>query len=298
MNEILRVSVFGAGVFGGYHASKVGAHDRAEIACIYDPDTDAAEALAERFGGRSASSAAEAIAECDAVICAVPAVYHKTVCIPALADGRHLLVEKPLADSAEAARAILAAKGADTVLQVGHQERVVAEAIGLHRIPERPQSVEIVRHMGRTERNTDTSIVMDMMIHDLDLLLGLYGSAAWAQAETRRSVYTDHADVVKAEIGFGDFTAYASASRDAEPERHWKLRYASGSVEIDFNAKTLRHDTPFDLDADFGSQSAVKDSLAAAFDRFVSACLDGGAPLATGQDGLAAVLLAEMIEGT
>ena len=293
----MKVCVFGAGVFAGYHAQKVAAHPRAVLAGIYDPDALRATALSQRLAAPIFDTTEKALDACDAIICAVPAVYHKTVAIPALASGKHALVEKPMADNVEAAEAILmASQATGAIVQIGHQERIVAEAIGLHRIPVRPTGVEIVRNSGRTTRNLDASVVMDLMIHDLDLLTSLFGQPDWATAEAARCVYSDHLDAVRAEVGYGDFTAYVASNRDAAPARRWLLRYEDGTVDIDFAAKTLRHDTPFDLNACFGDSPEVIDSLAAAFDRFVRACLDGAPVLCTARDGLEAVRLAAAIE--
>ena len=297
MEGILDISVFGAGVFAGYHAAKVAAHPRARLAAIYDPDADRARALAARYGTMATPRAEEAIRISDAVICAVPASYHKTVAVPALAAGKHVLIEKPLAATQAGAEAIAAAaRHARTVVQVGHQERIVAELIGLHRIGERPREVRITRHCGRVSRNLDVSVVMDLMIHDLDLLLALYGEPDWVATEAAQSRYSKALDSVRAEIGFRDFTAYVSASRDAEPDRRWTLRFEPGTVDVDFAAKTLRHDTPYGVNQSFGLHPDAQDSLGAAFDRFVRACLDGDPPLASVQDGLDAVRLAQRIE--
>ncbi len=291
----LRVGVVGAGVFAGYHAGKVHAHSRARLSGIHDLDADAAGALAERLGTEAIRSLDALFAKSDAVIIATPATTHGQLATQALKAGRHVLVEKPLALTLEDAECILSARG-DRVLQVGHQERVVADAIGLFGIAERPTDIRIHRHTGRATRNLDTSVVMDLMIHDLDLLGALYGVPDWIATEAAASRYSEHLDMARAELGYEGFTAYVSADRDAEPERSWTIRYPSGTVAIDFAAKTLRHDTPFDLDADFGQSPDVADSLAAAFDRFVRACLDGARPLATGEDGLAALRMAVTIE--
>ncbi len=297
MESPLKVSVFGAGVFAGYHAQKVKAHPRAALKGIYDPDLDRATALARKLDTKVFPTAESAIEACDAAICAVPAIYHKTVAIPVLTAGRSILIEKPLAETPEEGRAILAAAqyGGGKV-QVGHQERLVTKAIGLDQIKERPVQIDITRQSGQTIRNLDTSVVKDLMIHDLDLLLHLFGPIDWVATEQAKMIYSDHLDSVRAEIGFDDFTAYVSASRDAEPERRWRLRYESGTVDIDFGAKTLRHDTPFALNADFGDLPSVKDSLGTAFDRFVKACLDNAEPLVSGEAGLAALDLAQKIE--
>jgi predicted dehydrogenase len=297
MESSLKVSVFGAGVFAGYHAAKVAAHPRGQLVGIYDPNSDKAEALANAYHATAFETAEAAINACDAVICAVPSVNHQRVAIPALAAGRSLLIEKPLADQVGQAKAIIAAAGqGGGIVQVGHQERIVVDAIGLPKITARPKEIEVTRHTSRATRNLDTSVVKDLMIHDLDLLLYLFGETRWTATEQARVIYSNHIDTIRAEIGFGDIKAYVSASRDSTPERCWILRYENGTIEIDFAAKTLRHDTPFDLDSDFGKRPDVIDNLRTAFDQFVRACLDGGPVLVKAEEGLAALELAETLE--
>ncbi|MEM7728459.1 MAG: Gfo/Idh/MocA family oxidoreductase, partial [Pseudomonadota bacterium] len=288
----------GAGAFATYHASKVAAHPRCELTGIYDRSGDRAEALAARHDSR-AFDRLEPMAEAsDALIVAIPSTEHSQTATAGLARGCHLLVEKPLAPTVSQAERIVAkAAQVGRVLQVGHQERIVLSAIGLDRIAARPTQIDIVRHGPPSRRNLDASVVMDLMIHDLDLLGWLFGHPDWISTESARTVYSGKIDTARAEMGFGETTAYVSASRDAEPERRWILRYENGTLEIDFGRKTLRHDTPFDLDAEFGSRPIVQDSLGAAFDRFVRACLDGEPVLATGEEGLAAVRVAAQIEG-
>lgn len=297
MQTHLKVGVVGAGVFGNYHATKVAAHDRTVLTGLYDPNPDRAKDVAERHGGIGFGRVKDLITKSDALIIASPATQHAPVSLAALAEGKHLLVEKPLSPDPEAAQAIAnLAKERECILQVGHQERVVAAAIGLDRIKARPIEVEIVRHSPRSNRNRDTSVVMDLMIHDLDLVNWLYGSPDWISTELAKSVYSDHLDHVRAELGYGQAVVRLSASRDAELQRYWILRYPDGTVKIDFGEKTLIHDAAYDLNADFGDSPDVKDSLAYAFEQFVKACLDGDAPLVSGDEGLAAVRLAVEIE--
>lgn len=299
MSSQLNVGVVGAGVFAGYHANKVMGHDRAILTGIVDQNDVSAVQLAAKHGVQAAANVTALAEMSDALIIAVPATYHTNAALIGLDHGCHLLVEKPLACSVtDAEQIVSAATKAGRVLQVGHQERIVTQAIGLHNIDARPTQIDISRHTPRATRNLDASVVMDLMVHDLDLLHALYGAPDWISTEMAKRIYSDELDVVRAEAGFGEMTAYISASRDAEPDRRWTLRYEQGTVEIDFGAKTIRHDTPFDLDCGFGDRPRVQDNLAAAFDCFVCACLDGTPPLATGEDGLAAVKAAAKIEGT
>lgn len=299
MSTVLNVGVVGAGVFAGYHANKVADHPRAVLTGIFDRTAANAEALSETHNVASVASV-KALAELsDALIIAVPASHHTGAALEGLEGGCHLLVEKPLACSVEDATSIRdRAQQQGRVLQVGHQERIVMKAIGLGSVTERPTQIDIIRHTPRATRNLDTSVVMDLMVHDLDLLQSLYGTPDWINTEAARRVYSDELDVVRAELGYADMTAYLSASRDSDGERRWVLRYPSGTVEIDFGLKTVRHDTGFSLNENFGSLPEVQDNLGAAFDYFVRACLDGAAPLASGEDGIAAIKAAAQIEGS
>jgi len=299
MSTVLNVGVVGAGVFAGYHANKVTDHPRAVLTGVFDRTAANADTMAGKHNVPSVESV-KALAELsDALIIAVPASHHTDAALEGLEGGCHLLVEKPLACSVEDAILIRdRAQQQGRMLQVGHQERIVMDAIGLGALTERPTQIDIIRHTPRATRNLDTSVVMDLMVHDLDLLQSLYGSPDWISTEAARRVYSDELDVVRAELGYADMTAYLSASRDSVGERRWVLRYPSGTVEIDFGMKTLRHDTGFDLNERFGDLPEVQDNLGAAFDYFVRACLDGGAPLASGEDGIAAVKAAAEIEGS
>lgn len=294
----LKVGVIGAGVFAGYHAGKVATHPRSVLSGVYDRNADKARDLADRHSSAVYGDVEALAASSDALIIAVPASDHAGLAEIGLSADCHLLIEKPMATSVEACDQLIEmARKRNCVLQIGHQERIIMEAIGLSRLEERPKDVRVIRHNGPSERNLDASVVMDLMIHDLDLLQALYGPPEWINTESAKRVYSDQWDEVRAELGYADFTVYLSASRNDLPNRKWTLRYESGTVQIDFNAKTLTHDTPFHLNERFGDDPRVQDSLASAFDRFVKACLDGEPPLATGQDGRAAVRVASIIEG-
>lgn len=297
MDRNLTVGVVGAGVFAGYHANKVKAHKRATLSGIFDLNDTKARSLADRLSVPTAPTLSNLINGADALIVASPASAHKAACEAALRAGLHVLVEKPLATTVEDAEQIVnAAKGADRVIQVGHQERIVAEAIGLQNLSARPHSIEIIRHTAKSTRNLDTSIVMDMMIHDLDLVLSLYGPPINVEVLTSDRIYSNHLDVAKVRLIYSDMTVQLSASRDSKPDRRWQMTFDRGSVHIDFGQKTIAQAVGFNLDAGFGTRPDVQDNLAAAFDRFVKACLDGDPPLASGDDGLAAVKVAAQIE--
>jgi predicted dehydrogenase len=298
MSRILNVGIVGAGVFAGYHAGKVNAHPRATLLGVYDHDHPRADRFASQNECQAYSDLESLSVDCDALIIAVPAIHHYNAAKVGLDADCHILMEKPLATTVDDCEDLVDhAARRDCVLQIGHQERIVLKAIGLDQIGTRPETIEIVRHTERTSRNLDASVALDLMIHDLDLLIYLYGPPDTIESADGERVYSEEWDVVRAQLAFGDVTARLSASRDTQSERLWRLQFPSGRIDIDFAQKTLRHTTAFDLNPDFADDHGVQDSLATAFDIFVGACLDGDPPLASGQDGLAAVRAARMIEG-
>ena len=142
----LKVGVAGAGVFGNYHAQKAAASPRVDLTGIFDVDLARAEKLAETFGTQGYNDYAAFLAVCDAVVIAVPATWHESLARQAIEAHCHVLVEKPLALTELAARDLAdeaAARG--RILQVGHQERFVANAMGVLAIPEVPLLIESVR---------------------------------------------------------------------------------------------------------------------------------------------------------
>ena len=289
---MLKAGVAGAGVFGGYHARKYAELADVELAAVYDQDLTRAEALAGPLGARAFDRLADFLDAVDAVTVASPADTHAEVAMAALQAGRHAYVEKPLAIFGGDARALVetaSAKGLQ--LAVGHQERVVFEAIGLLSAPERPKTLEAVRLGTPSPRNRDVSCVLDLMIHDLDLALAVGGEAAWVNA-------AGGYDHVTAEVGFADgMKARFEASRISGGRRRtMKLSYGGGTVAIDFLAPTFANAAGFPLNADFAATPAGQDPLGTSVAAFVAAAQGKGRPAVTGEEGARAVELALKIE--
>jgi len=174
MSQVLRAGVMGAGVFGGYHARQYANAANVELTGVYDPDKVRADEVAGRHGATGFDDLAAFLAGVDVVTVASPAIHHASGALAALKAGKPVYVEKPLAVSMRDADSIVdaAAKHGLTVA-CGHQERLVFQAIGLFNTPERPLRMEAVRHGPESERSLDVSVVLDLMIHDLDLALSL-----------------------------------------------------------------------------------------------------------------------------
>jgi len=299
MNEKLKIAVIGAGVFGGYHANKCAAHPRAEFVGIYDPDIGRAKIHAEKHGVQAFDDFQSMLAKVHAVIVASPADTHGAMALTALEFGKHCLIEKPVASELkEAARIVELAREKNLVVQIGHQERFVARAIGLDKLPQSPINIVSRRMSKYSERGTDVSVTLDLMTHDLDLVLMLMGGLPIKVSGETRIEKSGFPDFSRGELGFENGTATLTASRlEGSFSRTMDITYPSGTVSIDFNAKTLSHNTPFDLNANFGEDPSAKDSLGAASHAFVEAVLDGSPVPVTAQDGYNALKLALIIDG-
>jgi len=299
MSEVLRAGVIGAGVFGGYHAAKYAAFPGATLVGVYDHHREHAEALASRSGGRAFESEADLLAAVDVVSIATPALAHAECALAALECGKSIYVEKPLAVRREDAAHILeAAERQSLVVACGFLERAAFQAMGLFEVPEKPILLESVRLGPPSPRNLDVSVVLDLMIHDLDLALALR-PAVVAAVEAEGIVSAHGADAVEAEARFeGGFVARFRASRIAETrERTMRIVYPSGEVRVDFLSHAFENTTPFALNRDFEDAPQSRDRLGASISAFIAAVRgEGRGPLADGHDGARALDLALAVE--
>ncbi len=295
----LKVGIAGAGVFGNYHAQKAAASARAEFVGIYDIDAARATRVAEPFGAPGFGDYQDFLKRCDAIVVAVPATYHEALVREAVDAHCHVLVEKPLALSATAARELAdeaAARG--RILQVGHQERFVAHAMGVLAIDEEPLRVESVRcgPPAPDNRAGDVSVIWDLMIHDLDLAAMMLGREFTDVSATGAKVHTDHIDMATAEFKYAKGgVAVLRSSRAAEArERSMKVEYPSGVISIDFLTRQLINTTPHEVRIDISAD--LPDPLGAADESFYAACLGLARSPVAAHGAIAAVAMAEAAE--
>lgn len=295
----LKVGLVGAGVFGGYHASKIAASCRTQFIGVFDPDKVRCSELAGKHGVTAFENQSTLLNEVDAVIVACPAIYHEPVASAALAQGCHVMVEKPLAlTGAKAADLVRQADTASLVLQVGHQERFVLEAMGLFDIPEAPTQLEAIRFSPPAPdgRAGDVSVIWDLMIHDLDMAAKLMGRTAKVNS-SGKVVHSGLIDEATAELSFESSIAKIKASRAApERDRRMSLTYPSGQIEINFLTRSVVNSTPFEVKADVSE--AMPDPLGAADEAFFAACLGERDCAIPGHAAAIAVAFAEQIEQT
>jgi len=300
LTKQLRAGVAGAGSFGGHHARKYASLDGVTLTTVYDPDLARAEALAGGLDAQGVNDLAALFERIDILTVASPAHTHAAVALAALAAGKPVYVEKPIAtDKADADRIIEAAAQADLVLACGFQERVVSRAMGLLNVPERPTFLEAVRRGPWSPRNTDVSCVLDLMVHDIDLAITLNPAEALAVRAEGRTTQGPFLDEVRCEVCLdGGATFKLEASRIAEArERRMRIVYPSGEVEIDFITRAFRNTTPFALDQAFTETPAGRDPLGASVAAFIAAVRgEAPRPSVTGEEAERALALALAIE--
>jgi predicted dehydrogenase len=294
MVESLRGGVIGAGVFGGYHARQYARLDGVVLSAVYDPHPERAAALAVPLGGRAFHDLDAFLDAVDVVTIASPATFHAAQALAAIAAGKPVYVEKPIAVSvADAEKVLAAARARNLVVACGHQERVVFRAMGLLDIPEQPLLLEALRHGPPSERSRDVSAVLDLMVHDIDLALSLSSAEPTTAEGEGRLGASGNWDVARAEVSFEDgFTTLFDVSRMA-PERKRTMRvvYPSGEVEIDFLTRAFRNTTPFALNPDFADTPAAKDPLGASVEAFLQAVRgEAPRPVVTGDEAVRAVI--------
>jgi predicted dehydrogenase len=321
----LRVGVVGVGHLGQHHARILSAMPGVELVAVADARKDQAQAVAARCGTTFLCDFREMLELVDAVTIAVPTVLHREVAGPFLLRGIATLVEKPMAASAAESEQIVAdARAGGAVLQVGHIERFNPALRALEQLPIRPKYVSAERLSTYTFRSTDIGVVLDLMIHDLDLLLSLMTAPVRSVAAVGVSLFGEHEDVANARIEFEDGSvANLTASRASyTPTRKMRIWGAEGYASLDFAARNATLVRPseqlkrgrLDLEGiDLSQASAVREHLfgkvlrvdkvepepleplALELADFISAARGSSRPKVSGEDALQAVRLADQV---
>jgi predicted dehydrogenase len=291
----LRIGVVGVGHFGRYHALKVVASERATLVGVHDPDEERAKAIGWEVGAPDLGFDALLDAS-EALIVAAPAERHHALAAAGLRAGKHVLVEKPIAATlAEADDLIALAVTHQRVLQVGHLERFSAAHGALSGQLGAPLYIEAARVAPFKLRGTDVSVILDLMIHDLDLILALVASPIESVDAVGAAVASAHEDIANARIRFvNGAVATITASRvSPRTERRMRIFARDGTMSIDFANRHLTvvardRGQPVPGVAGFGiAQTSWEDhdSLAAEHAAFIASVLDGAPVVVDGAAG-------------
>jgi predicted dehydrogenase len=264
----LRVAVAGAGAFGRNHVRAIREMDGVELVGIADPHVEKARALANEFGSQAFREIGELASRIDAAVIATPTVTHEEVTSGLLESGADVLVEKPIADSAAAGeRMARLAQERGRILQVGHLERFNPAVTALESALTIPLFFEVHRLSVFTPRSLDVDVVLDLMIHDLDIVLSFTEAMPEEIRAAGISVLSNRVDIANVRLSFSSgCVANLTASR-VSTERVRKLRlFQPGEyISLDYqrqdvvrlavqNAGTsiLRNELPTDLVANKG----------------------------------------------
>jgi len=322
----LRMAVIGVGHLGQHHARILAGLPDVELVGVVDTNPEQAWSVASRLGTTAYDHYAPLLGRVDAVSVVTPTIHHHEVAAAFLRAGVPVLVEKPICRTvAEADDLIALARAAGVPLQVGHIERFNPAFEELVRRPIRPKFIEAERHGPFTGRSVDIGAVLDLMIHDLDLLLSLVGSPVERVSAVGAPVFGGHEDMVNARLEFANgCIAHVTASRITRlPKRRLRVWAPEGYAGIDFVTRKLtlvqqseevrRHGLRVEhLDAAakarlkdelFGRYLQVLnldgdrkgDQLTAELKHFLDCVRTGGRPRVTGEDGRNALELAERV---
>jgi predicted dehydrogenase len=231
------VGVIGVGALGWHHARHLAVTSDAELIGVYDILPQRTQTVARSLGVHPCRSREELLDLVDAVTIAVPTSAHAEVGLAALAAGRPVLMEKPLASTVEEADALIAAADrAGVALQVGHIERFNRAIRAAERFLDRPTFIEGERLAPFQPRGTDVPVVLDLMVHDLDLILHLaHGALATDVRANGAAVLSGLLDVAHARVEFGNgLVASVTASRIAEERvRRMRIYQEDGFLALD-----------------------------------------------------------------
>ena len=296
----LRCAVIGAGYLGRFHAQKYAGLAGCELVGVADPSPEAREGIASELGVATHADHRALLGRVDAVSVATPTVAHHAVARDFLESGAHVLVEKPITATAAEARDLIAiAARAGRVLQVGHLERFNPVILAISGGLKSPRFIESNRLAPFKVRGTDVSVVLDLMIHDIDLVEHMVQSPIATIDAIGAPVFTDEIDIANARIRFENgCVADVTASRiSLKAERKIRIFQADAYLSIDLQQKlltTVRRPAAMPE----GEMPAVTveersfepgDALLAEIESFLEAIARGSRPVVTGEDGLRAL---------
>jgi predicted dehydrogenase len=244
MSAPLPMGVIGVGALGQHHARHLASLAEVRLVGVYDMDAVRASTIADGLGTRAFRALDDLLGQVEAVTVAVPTPAHAAVGLQALTRGVPVLMEKPLASTlTEADDLITCARRQQVQLQVGHIERYNRAIRAAEVYLDGPRYIESLRLAPFQPRGTDVAVVLDLMIHDLDLVLHLTGSVATEVRASGLPVLSPHLDIANARVEFANgAVALATASRVArdrvrrlrlfQPNGYFSLDLASGAGEF------------------------------------------------------------------
>jgi predicted dehydrogenase len=237
---MLKVGVFGAGHLGKFHLNNWKEIEKAELVGFYDPDDVIAQEVSDKYQLPRFLDADTLMDACDAVDIIAPTVHHFELCEKAIRKGKHVFVEKPMANTMEEGRALLKMIHESNIkFQVGHVERFNPAYLALKDRQLDPMFIEVHRLAQFNPRGTDVSVILDLMIHDIDIVLSLVKSDVKNISASGVAVMSDTPDIANVRIEFNNgCVANLTSSRiSMKKMRKMRLFQKDAYIGIDFLEK-------------------------------------------------------------
>jgi len=296
----LRVAVIGAGYLGRFHAEKYRDSPRVRLLGVVDPLPEARESVAAACGTSACADFSELLGRVDAVSIVTPTPLHHRIARAFIDAGAHVLVEKPMCATVEEARDLIAAANANgRILQVGHLERFNPAIVAAMPDIRAPRFIESHRLAPFRPRGTDVSVVLDLMIHDIDLIMNIVGAPIGSIDAVGAPVFTGEIDIANARIRFANgCVANVTASRvSTKSERKLRVFQEDSYVSLDLQQRRLTtvRRSPDAVAGGVPSVDIVEqdcgqgDALGFEIESFLDAIASNADPVVTGEDGLRAL---------
>ena len=249
---MLKVGVIGVGHLGKFHLNNWKEIEGVSLTGFFDTDDKNASQVQEKYQLKRYESAQALIDDCDAVDIVAPTPYHFELCEMALKKGKHVFVEKPLANTMEEARALVKlAKESNLKFQVGHVERFNPAFLALQETELKPMFIEVHRLAQFNPRGTDVSVILDLMIHDIDIILHIVKSNVSYISANGVAVMSDTPDIANVRIEFdnGCVANLTSSRISMKKMRKIRLFQKDAYIGIDFldkKTEVIKIDAPGD----------------------------------------------------
>lgn len=302
----IKTAVIGVGYLGKFHADKYADLPNSELVAVVDADEDTAKSIANKHQIEALTDYRPLLGKVDAVSIAAPTSLHFDIARDFLSHGSHVLIEKPITVTVEQADELIElARTHDRLIQVGHLERFNAAILDLDQVLEKPMFIESHRLAPFNPRATDVNVVLDLMIHDIDIILNIVHSEVKFIAASGTPVLTDTTDIANVRLEFENgCVANVTASRvSLKTERKMRLFQPDSCITIDFHNRAMNLYQKGDQEMfpgipEIEAKESVyenNDALKAEIIAFLNSIETGTPTLVTGEDGRRALATATAI---
>jgi predicted dehydrogenase len=314
---MLKVGIFGVGHLGKFHLNNWKEIEGIELIGFFDPHNETAAKVEAEYGLQRFTDEDKLIAVCDIIDIVVPTQEHYSLCIAAIRKGKHIFVEKPMAHTLQEAKDLVSmVQEAGIKLQVGHVERFNPAFLAIQELHVNPMFIEVHRLAQFNPRGTEVSVILDLMIHDIDLILSMVKSSVKAISASGVAVLTDTPDIANVRIEFNNgCVANLTSSRiSMKKMRKMRIFQKDAYIGVDFlnkKAEIIKIKQPtdenvfsFDVDTPDGNKKTIavaspeinqSNAIKLELESFVNAIKNNVATTVSEMDGYMALEVAHQI---